>query len=81
MRKIMFTTKTCPNCVPAKEAVANVEDIEVLDAHENIELAQGFGIRAVPSLVVVDDLNKIKEIYVGAEDITEYVSSFKTSRN
>jgi thioredoxin-related protein len=77
MRKMMFTTKTCPNCIPAKEAVANIEDIEILDAHENIELAQEFGIRAVPSLVVVDDRNKIKEVYVGAEDISEYVSKLK----
>jgi glutaredoxin len=77
MRKMMFTTKTCPNCIPAKEAVANIEDIEILDAHENIELAQEFGIRAVPSLVVVDDRNKIKEVYVGAEDISEYVLKLK----
>lgn len=74
MRRIMFTTKTCPNCIPAKEAVANIEDIEILDAHENIELAQEFGIRAVPSLIIIDDTRKIKEAYVGAEDISEYVS-------
>lgn len=71
MRKILFTTKTCPNCPPAKAAVAGLNDIEVLDAHENIELAQGFGIRAVPSLIIAEG-DKIVESYIGAEKIKEY---------
>ena len=52
MRKILFTTKSCPNCPPAKALLVNFTDIEYLDAHENMDLVSEFGIRAVPTLVV-----------------------------
>ena len=73
MRKILFTTKTCPNCPPAKNAVADLSDIEILDANENIELAQNFRIRTVPNLVIVDN-DKILEAYIGSEEIINYAN-------
>ena len=49
---ILFTTKTCPNCPAAK---ANLESkgiaYKVVDAMENQELAQKYGIMGVPALV------------------------------
>ena len=57
MRKILFTTKSCPNCPPAKALLVNFTDIEYLDAHENMNLVSEFGIRAVPTLVVEDNKN------------------------
>ena len=49
---ILFTTKTCPNCPAAK---ANLERrgiaYKIVDANENQELAQKYGIMSVPSLV------------------------------
>ncbi len=74
MRKILFTTTTCPNCPPAKAALEGFNDIEFLDAHENIELAQNFGIRAVPTLVIADG-DDAKETYIGADEIRKYADN------
>ncbi|MBR2281550.1 MAG: ribonucleoside triphosphate reductase [Spirochaetales bacterium] len=49
---ILFTTKTCPNCPSAK---ANLDkrgiSYKVVDAMENTELANKYGIQSVPTLV------------------------------
>lgn len=72
MKKFLFTTKTCPNCPPAKNAVSSFSDIEILDANENIDLAQKFRIRTVPNLIIVEN-DTIIESYVGSEEIINYV--------
>lgn len=72
MRKMLFTTKSCPNCPPAKALLAVYEDIEILDAHDNMDLVSTFGIRAVPSLVVQDNENV--KFYIGLDDIKKYIN-------
>lgn len=73
MRKILFTTKTCTNCPPAKAILSPFSDIEILDAHENMDLVAEYGIRAVPTLVVNNDTNT--KIYIGLDDIKLYIQS------
>ena len=73
MRKILFTTKTCPNCAPAKALLTHFADIEYLDAHENMDLVSEFGIRAVPTLIVDDEKNS--KIYIGIDDIKNYIQN------
>jgi len=73
VRKILFTTKTCPNCPPAKTLLSSFSDIEILDAHDHLDLVSEFGIRAVPTLVVNEDEN-IK-IYIGLDDIKQYIQN------
>ncbi len=51
--KYLFTTKTCPNCKLAKEYLKN-EKYVVIDAEENMELVQRYGIMQAPTLVVVN---------------------------
>lgn len=72
MRKMLFTTKSCPNCPPAKALLEAYEDIEILDAHDNMDLVSIFGIRAVPSLVVQDNENV--KFYIGLDDIKKYIN-------
>lgn len=71
---ILFTTKICPNCPRAKEELEGM-DIEHLDAHENMELSQKYGIRAVPTLVVVNGGQHKK--YSGIHDILRFKSERK----
>ena len=71
---ILFTTKICPNCPRAKEELEG-KDIEHLDAHENMELSQKYGIRAVPTLVVVNGGQHKK--YSGIHDILRFKSERK----
>ncbi|MBQ4529690.1 MAG: ribonucleoside triphosphate reductase [Lachnospiraceae bacterium] len=67
--KYLFTTKTCPNCRVAKEYLKE-ESYELIDAEENAELAQKYGVMQAPTLVVVEKGNVRK--YVNASNIKKY---------
>ena len=68
--KYLFTTKTCPNCAMAKEILKDQEYV-VIDAEENVELAQQYGVMQAPTLVVVDGEHTKK--YVNASNIQKFV--------
>ena len=67
--KYLFTTKTCPNCKLVKGYLKNI-DYMLIDAEENIELAQKYKIRQAPTLVVVDG-DDVKK-YANASNIKKY---------
>ena len=67
--KYLFTTKTCPNCRLAKEYLKDMDYIPV-DAQENAELAQKFGVMQAPTLVVADGDSFTR--YANASNIRKY---------
>lgn len=71
--RLLFTTRTCPNCKIAKACLdkAGVA-YTVIDAEENAELAIKYGIMQAPSLVVTS--GEDVKILVGASQIKGYVS-------
>ena len=70
----LFTTKTCPNCKLAKEYLKDFKYI-LIDAEENMELANKYGIMQAPTLVIVEG-DKVKK-YVNASRIKQFVDSQK----
>lgn len=70
----LFTTKTCPNCKLAKEYLKDFKYI-LIDAEENMELANKYGIMQAPTLVIVDG-DKVKK-YVNASRIKQFADSQK----
>ncbi|MFA5657768.1 MAG: ribonucleoside triphosphate reductase [Oscillospiraceae bacterium] len=68
---MLFTTKTCPNCVTAKKILeaANI-DYTIFNAEENIKLVEKFGIHQAPTLIVSDG-NKT-DSYINLSDIRRY---------
>ena len=50
----LFTTKTCPNCHIAKEALSGIT-YAIVDAEENSDLARSFSIMQAPTLVEIRD--------------------------
>jgi len=68
----LFTTKTCPNCKLAKEYLKDINYIQI-DAEENIELSNRYGIMQAPTLVIVSG-NQIKK-YANASRIKAFVDS------
>ena len=48
--KYLFTTSTCPNCRMAKKMLEG-EDLEIIDAEKNPDMARQFGIMQAPTLV------------------------------
>ena len=70
----LFTTKTCPNCKLAKELLAGTDYI-LIDADENAELVQKYGVMQAPTLVVIEDGAAKK--YANVSNIKKYVESRK----
>ncbi len=70
--KYLFTTKTCPNCKAAKEMLKD-ENVEIIDAEENIELTKKYGIMQAPTLVVIEN-GEVKK-FANASNIKKYVES------
>ena len=68
----LFTTKTCPNCKIAKQFLKD-EMYQVIDAEENPELTDAYGIMQAPTLVIVKDGEIHK--FVNASNIKKYVDS------
>jgi len=68
--RYLFTTKTCPNCAKAKEILSEQEFV-IIDAEEEQDLTEAYGIMQAPTLVVVDGDNTSK--YVNASNIQAYV--------
>lgn len=69
-KRLLFTTKTCPNCHVAKEYLNKDIMIEVIDAEEQAHLTEKYDIRTAPTLIVVsnDTVNK----YSGLSSIRKY---------
>ncbi|MBQ6128373.1 MAG: ribonucleoside triphosphate reductase [Lachnospiraceae bacterium] len=72
--KYLFTTKTCPNCKLAKEYLKN-DSYVLIDAEENTELAQRYGVMQAPTLVVVSG-DKIRK-YANASNIRKYAETME----
>ena len=70
---ILFGKKTCPNCKTA-ESILNKASVEYkkIDAEEKVELAQEFGIKSAPTLVIITNgqVEKISNV----SNIKKYVS-------
>lgn len=73
-RLYLFTTKTCPNCKAAKEFLKDV-DYQIIDAEENEEMSDKYGIMQAPTLVVVKDGQVTK--YVNASNIRKFAEEQK----
>ncbi|MBQ6570669.1 MAG: ribonucleoside triphosphate reductase, partial [Clostridia bacterium] len=68
---LLFTTSTCPNCKVAKVILNNAGiDYSVVDAEEQRDLTEKFGIRQAPTLVVVKDGKASK--YTNTSDIKKF---------
>lgn len=69
---LLFTTKTCPNCKIARTMLDGADmDYTVIDAEENAELTQKYGIQQAPTLVVTRDGETEK--YINASNIKKYM--------
>ena len=68
--KYLFTTSTCPNCRMAKKMLEG-EELEIIDAEKNPEIAKQFGIMQAPTLVITDGEHMTQ--YVKASNIQRYV--------
>ena len=73
-KKLLFTTKTCPNCVMAKTMLekANI-DYEIVDAQEHADLVEKYGVKQAPTLIVIQE-GKVEKL-ANASNIKKYIES------
>ena len=73
-KTLLFTTKTCPNCVIAKNALNDAHmEYEVIDAQEHMDLARKYGVMQAPTLVVIGEDGVEK--FANASNIRKYTES------
>ncbi len=70
--KYLFVTNTCPNCKLAKSYLKD-EKYVVIDAEENMELANRYGVMQAPTLVEIN--GDAFQKYVNASNIKKYADS------
>jgi glutaredoxin len=68
--KYLFTTKRCPNCRMAKEYLKD-QQYTLIDAEENMEMADKYGVMQAPTLLVLSGGKPQK--FVNLSNIKEYV--------
>jgi len=73
---LLFTTKTCPNCKMAK-ALLNLAGIKftIIDAEEQKELTEKFGIKKAPTLLVPNGHGYDR--YDNASEINRFIEAQK----
>lgn len=70
-QKILFTTKTCPNCTMAKSMLEKAHiDYVLVDAEEHADLVQKYGVKQAPTLIVIDE-NGVEKL-ANASNIKKY---------
>jgi ribonucleoside-triphosphate reductase len=70
-KALLFTTKTCPNCTVAKRFLdESAIAYTVVDAEQETELAQQYGIMQAPTLVVIT--GGVARVYTNASAIKGY---------
>ena len=71
VRTLLFTTRTCPNCRVAANSLEKAHiPYEVVDAEENRELVEQYGVMQAPTLIVVKDGRVSK--FANASNIKSY---------
>ena len=74
VRRLLFTTKTCPNCRIAGAMLSKAHvAYETVDAEEQAELAMKYGVKQAPTLIVLgkDGVEKL----TNASNIKKYAES------
>ncbi|MGL5122622.1 MAG: glutaredoxin family protein [Fusobacteriaceae bacterium] len=81
MKIMLFTTPACSYCGPAKELLktSGIQGVEYIDATENLELAETYGVRSVPCVI----LSKCSgnQSFVGLDKIQEFIEIMKEGKN
>jgi thioredoxin 1 len=80
MKYIYFSAPWCGPCkmlAPKMELVANSVLVEKINVDENLEIATQYGVRNVPTVILLSDDNVEIERFIGAKDTNFYLDKIK----
>ncbi|MGO5051542.1 ribonucleoside triphosphate reductase [Lachnospiraceae bacterium LCP25S3_G4] len=73
-KTLLFTTKTCPNCKIASHMLQKAKiDFELIDAEEETNLVEQYGVKQAPTLIVITG-NQIEK-HANASNIKKYTEN------
>ena len=81
MKILRFTASWCEPCKALSKTIDRIDTevpIQVIDIDDQLELAQHFNIRSVPTLVKIDEDKKEVERLVGMQnqsDLDKFINS------
>ena len=64
--RYLFSAAWCGQCTPIKARITEDSGVKVIDVDENMEIARQLGVKALPTLVVMEQ-GKLKEKHIGAQ--------------
>lgn len=80
MQTLLFSSPSCAPCKAAKTALNDAEiDYKVVDIEDNWELCTEYGVRTVPTLIIVDDQGEAVLTCNGG--VSKIISSIKKTLN
>lgn len=85
MKYLYFSAPWCGPCkqlAPKMELVAEANiTVEKILVDENQEITQQFGVRNIPTVVLIDENEKEIERFVGVNSVEFYLEKFKEHAN
>ena len=80
MKFLYFSAPWCGPCRtlgPVMEKVGQKYSVEKINVDENQELSAEFGVRSIPTVILVDESNKELERLVGVKPEGDYYDIFE----
>ena len=84
MKYLYFSAPWCGPCkqlAPKMELVAETVTVEKILVDENQEITQQFGVRNIPTVVLIDENEKEIERFVGVNSVEFYLEKFENHAN
>jgi thioredoxin 1 len=79
MKLLKFSASWCGPCKMLTKVMESVEfpyTVEEVDIEGNEELVAKYGVRGVPTLILLDDNNEVVVVHIGALDKTALEERF-----
>lgn len=80
MKFLYFSAPWCGPCKmlgPVMEKVGQKHTVEKINVDENSELSNQFGVRSIPTVILVDESNKELERLIGVKPEGDYYDIFQ----
>lgn len=84
MKYLYFSAPWCGPCkvlAPKMEVLAESVTVEKILVDDNQEMTEKFGIRNIPTVILIDENEKEIERFVGTNTVEFYLEKFKEHAN
>ena len=84
MKYLYFSAPWCGPCkqlAPKMEEVAETVTVEKILVDENQEITQQFGVRNIPTVVLIDENDKEIERFLGVNSVEFYLEKYNEHVN